>query len=131
MPAWPRALRTGSFDAMLNFDIADHPIYDGLELQSFDDVAHGTGMLAFLTRRNSHVVDYYPQRGLRLDPADYQLGAGTGVWVETGSRTRGLRCPTTACAPTHCSRTLTVAGSRCASTTGTGGVAGAAGFSRR
>jgi hypothetical protein len=29
------------------------------------------------------VVDYYPQRGLRLDPADYQIGAGTGVWVET------------------------------------------------
>jgi hypothetical protein len=34
MPAWPPALRTGSFDAKLNFDIADHPIYDGLELQS-------------------------------------------------------------------------------------------------
>jgi hypothetical protein len=28
---------------MLNFEIADHAIYDGLELQWFDDVAHGTG----------------------------------------------------------------------------------------
>ena len=81
--AWPPALRIGSFDAMLNFDIADHPIYDGLELQWFDDAAHGTGMLAFLTRRDSHVVDYYRQRGLRLDPGDYQIGAGTGVWIET------------------------------------------------
>jgi hypothetical protein len=38
--AWPPALRTGSFAAMLNFEIGDHPIYDGLELQWFDDVAH-------------------------------------------------------------------------------------------
>jgi hypothetical protein len=90
MPAWPPALRTGSFDAVLNFDIADHPIYDGLELQWFDDVAHGAGMLAFFTRRDSHVVDYYPQRGLRLDPADFHLGAGTGVWVQTDFTDAGL-----------------------------------------
>jgi hypothetical protein len=47
-------------------------------------------MLAFLTRRDSHVVDYYPQRGLRLDPADYQIGAGTGVWVESEFADAGL-----------------------------------------
>src|SRR5262245_14392130 len=29
MAAWPPALRTGSCDALLNFEIADHPIYDG------------------------------------------------------------------------------------------------------
>ena len=69
MAAWPSALRTGSFDAMLGFEIADHPIYDGLELQWFDDVADGTGMLALLTRRDSHLADYYAQRGVRLDRA--------------------------------------------------------------
>jgi hypothetical protein len=26
--AWPPALRTGSFDAMLNFEIADGPVYE-------------------------------------------------------------------------------------------------------
>ena len=64
MLAWPPALRTDSSDGMLNFEIADHPIYDGLELQWFDDAAHGTGMLAFLTRRDR--VDYYPQRRFRF-----------------------------------------------------------------
>lgn len=29
------------------------------------------------------MFDYYAQRGLRLDPAGYQIGAGTGAWVET------------------------------------------------
>ena len=38
-------------------------------------------MLAFLGRRDSHVFGYYAKRGLRLDPADYQVGAGTGAWV--------------------------------------------------
>lgn len=68
---------------MLNFEIADHPVYDGLELQWFDDAAHGTGMLALLGRRDSHMLDYYAQRGLRLDPGDYHIGAGTGAWVKT------------------------------------------------
>jgi hypothetical protein len=76
-------LRADAYAAMLNFDIADHPVYHGLELQWFDDAAHGTGMLAFLGHRDSHVFDYYAQRGLRLDPAGYQIGAGTGAWVET------------------------------------------------
>ena len=83
MASWPPLLRTDACAAMLNFEIADHPVYDGLELQWFDDATHGTGMLAFLGRRDSHVFDYYAQRGLRLDPADYQIGAGTGAWVET------------------------------------------------
>jgi hypothetical protein len=83
MASWPPLLRADTCAAMLNFEIADHPVYDGLELQWFDDAAHGTGMLAFLGRRDSHVFDYYAQRGLRLDPGDYQIGAGTGAWVET------------------------------------------------
>ena len=83
MASSPPLLRADGFAAMLNFEIADHPVYDDLELQWFDDAAHGTGMRAFLGRRGSRVVDYYAQRGLRLDPADYQIGAGTGAWVET------------------------------------------------
>lgn len=83
MASWPPLLRADTCAAMLNFEIADHPVYEGLELQWFDDAAHGTGMLAFLGRRDSHVFDYYAQRGLRLDAADYQVGAGTGAWVET------------------------------------------------
>ncbi len=83
MASWPPLLRADACAAMLNFEIADHPVYDDFELQWFDDAAHGTGMLAFLGRRDSHVFDYYAQRGLRLDPADYQIGAGTGAWVET------------------------------------------------
>lgn len=68
---------------MLNFEVAEDPVYDSLELQWYDDATHGTGMLALLNRRDTRLVDYYPQRGLRLDPADYQIGAGTGVWTET------------------------------------------------
>lgn len=83
MASWPPLLRADTCAAMLNFEIADHPVYDGFELQWFDDAAHGTGMLAFLGNRHSRVYDYYAQRGLRLDPADYQIGAGTGTWVET------------------------------------------------
>jgi hypothetical protein len=116
---------------VLNFDIADHRIYDGLELQWFDDVAQGTGMLAYRTRRDSHVVDYCVQRGLRVDPADYRLGAGPASGSRRTSRTRGSRSPTTAWMPPHCSRTLTVTGSRFASMTATGAVAGAADCSHR
>ena len=83
MVSWPPLLRADVCAAMLNFEIADHPAYHSLELQWFDDAGHGTGMLALLVRRDSHVVDYYAQRGLRLDPVGYQIGAGTGVWTET------------------------------------------------
>ena len=83
MPFRPPVLRVGSIGAMLNFEIAEHLVYDGLELRRYDDAAHGTGMLAHLTRRDTHLVDCYRQWGLRLDPADFQIGAGTGVWAET------------------------------------------------
>lgn len=53
---------------MPNFEIADHPVYHGLELQWFDDAAHGTGMLAFLGRRDSHVFDYYARKACGSTP---------------------------------------------------------------
>lgn len=68
---------------MLNCEFADHPEYGALELQWFDDDRHGRGMLAFLSRRSDKRVGYYMQPGLRLERADYGLGAGIGVWVET------------------------------------------------
>ena len=67
---------------MLNFELVDHPVYDGAELQWFDDQVHGTGMLAFLSRRGSGRVDYYLQSGLRLERSGYEIGGGIGSWTE-------------------------------------------------
>jgi len=67
----------------LNAELADDPHYDGIELQWFDDPIHGSGMLVFLSRRETRIVDYYVAPGLRLDRGMYVLGAGVGVWQET------------------------------------------------
>lgn len=67
----------------LNAELADDPVYDGIELQWFDDLAHGTGMLAFLSRRDDRRVDYYVEPGLTLDRSGYELGAGMGRWMTT------------------------------------------------
>jgi hypothetical protein len=80
--AGPFSLRVGEIAGMLNFELADHPVYEGAELQWFDDDDHGTGMLVFLSRREGRRVDYYTQRGLRVDRAGYELAGGTGTWVE-------------------------------------------------
>jgi hypothetical protein len=82
-PCWPVTLRVDTMAAMLNCELPEHPIYDSVELQWFDDDVHGTGMLAFLCRRADRRVDYYPQPGLRLDRSGYQIAGGTGAWVET------------------------------------------------
>lgn len=80
---WPLSLTVDELRCMLNFELADDPVYDGGELQWFDDEVHGTGMLAFLSRRADRRVDYYPQRGLRLDRTGYRIGGGTGAWTDT------------------------------------------------
>lgn len=82
-PLCPFSLTVSPIARFLNLELADDPTYDGLELQWFDDDVHGTGMLAFLSRRSDRRVDYYLQRGLRLDPAGYRIGGGTGAWLET------------------------------------------------
>jgi hypothetical protein len=79
----PLSLDVEPIARLLNLELADDPVYDGLELQWFDDHLHGTGMLAFLSRRTDRRVDYYVQPGLRLDPASYEIGGGTGAWTET------------------------------------------------
>ena len=78
--AWPGAVGTNrtllcpfdlqvwAVDRMLNFEIIDDPIYEGLELQVFDDPAHGTGMIVLLKRRRDGRFDIYRQPGLTLDP---------------------------------------------------------------
>jgi hypothetical protein len=79
----PLSLTIEPIARLLNFELADDPVYDGLELQWFDDDVHGTGMLAFLSRRADRRVDYYPQEGLRLDPGGYEIGGGTRSWTVT------------------------------------------------
>lgn len=81
--ACPLSLELDIVAAMLNFELPDHPIYDSGELLWFDDVDHGTGMMAFLRRRSDRRTDYYPQPGLRLDPSDFYLGGGIGSWTVT------------------------------------------------
>src|SRR5215207_6230342 len=82
-PLCPLSLTVSPIARFLNFELSDDPTYDGLELQWFDDDIHGRGLLAFLSRRADRRVDYYLERGLRLDPAGYQIGGGIGSWSET------------------------------------------------
>jgi len=79
-PVTPISLRIDRLAALLNVELADDPVYDGVELQWFDDEVHGTGMLAFLSRRADRMVDYYLQPGLRLDRRGYEIGGGTRSW---------------------------------------------------
>jgi hypothetical protein len=83
MSGWPLSLTVSPIAAMLNFELAEHPVYDGAELQWFDDDEHGRGMLAFLSRREDRSVDYYVDRELRVDKGGYHLGGGTRSWNET------------------------------------------------
>ncbi len=80
--AWPITVAIDEIACMLNFELADDPVYEGGELQWFDDPRHGTGMLVFLSRRSGRKIDYYVQPGLRLDRAGYRIGGGTGSWNE-------------------------------------------------
>ena len=79
---WPFGLAVEQGPLVLNCEL-DDPVYEALELQWFDDAEHGTGMLAFLQRREDRRVDYYVEHGLTVDRAGYELGGGTGRWVET------------------------------------------------
>jgi len=82
-PLVPISLRVNRLAALLNAELADDPLYDGVELQWFDDESNGTGMLAFLSRREDRTVDYYMQPGLRVDRRGYEIGGGTRSWNVT------------------------------------------------
>jgi len=81
-PLVPFSLRIDVLDRMLNLEIADDPVYQGLEIQVFDDPDHGRGMTVFLSRRADGRTDVYYQPGLELDPTTYAIGGGLGAWVE-------------------------------------------------
>ena len=119
----PFSLTVEPIARMLNLELADHPVYDGLELQWFDDDVHGTGMLAFLSRRAGRAVDYYAQPGLRLDPAGYRIGGGTRSWNETEFAVARLEVADDGVDAHVGSPTSTAAPSRCASSTATAGSA--------
>lgn len=57
----PLSLQVDELACMLNLELADHPVDDGVAPQWFDDEAHGTGMLAFLSRRADRKVAPAPQ----------------------------------------------------------------------
>jgi hypothetical protein len=76
----PFVLQVWDVDRMLNFEIADDPHYEGLELQVFDDPVHGRGMVVLLRRRQDGRFDVYRQPGLALDPAYVQIGGELGEW---------------------------------------------------
>lgn len=78
----PFELKAESLNRMLNFEIADHPMYTGLEIQGFDDDEHGRGMVVLLTRRRGNLTDVYYESTLQLDPTLYGLGGGLGLWLE-------------------------------------------------
>jgi hypothetical protein len=79
----PLDLQVWTVDRMLNFELVDDPHYEGLELQVYDDPAHGTGMIVLLKRRRDGRFDIYRQPGLQLDPEIAQVGGELGEWVET------------------------------------------------
>jgi hypothetical protein len=57
----PFTLQLWAVDRMLNFEIENDPHYTGLELQVFDDPAHGQGMAALIRRREDGRIDIYRQ----------------------------------------------------------------------
>lgn len=73
-------LRVEPIAAMLNFELADHPVYSGVEVQRFDDDVHGQGLLVFLNRREDDRADFYVSDGLSLDRSMFHIGAGIGEW---------------------------------------------------
>ena len=75
----PFTLTVEPMARFLNCEL-DDPVYDGLELQWWDDPQHGTGMLAFLSRRADRRVDFYVEPALTLDRSLFAIGAGIGSW---------------------------------------------------
>ena len=82
--ACPFTLVVEPLARLLNCELVDDPVYEGLELQWFDDAQHGTGMLVLLSRRADRRVDVYADPELTVDPSRFAIGAGLGSWTATG-----------------------------------------------
>ncbi|MBB3036396.1 hypothetical protein [Hoyosella altamirensis] len=80
-PQWPISVQLDTIAAMLNFEIHDHPVYQGIEIQYFNDAKHGTGVLVMMSRTADGKVDVYQQAGLEVDRIGYGIGAGVGEWT--------------------------------------------------
>jgi hypothetical protein len=79
----PLDLQVGTVPRFINGEFADHPVYDGFEVQSFDLPDGDRALLAFLSRRTDRLVHYYVDPRLQLDRRRLDLGAGTHGWTET------------------------------------------------
>jgi hypothetical protein len=82
-PTCPFELRASTIPRFLNGELADHPVYDGFEVQHHHDPVRGTGTLVFLSRREDRLVDYHVSPGLEVDRSSFVLGGGTRSWTET------------------------------------------------
>jgi hypothetical protein len=118
--AVPVELQMSAVNRMLNFEITHDPHYQGLELQVFDDPAHGRGMAVLLRRRDDGRMDIYRQPGLALEPEMAQVGGELGEWRESPiDPARFKICPDGV--DLDVGFTDVAGRSRCASTTGTTG----------
>lgn len=79
----PFEFKTEALDRMLNFEIANHHIYQGLEIQGLDDEQqHGHGMVVMMSRRQDDLTDVYYESHLKLDQELFGIGGGLGLWQE-------------------------------------------------
>jgi hypothetical protein len=78
----PFDLQLWTVDRMLNFEITNDQLYEGLELQVFDDPTHGQGMAVLGKRREDGRFDIYRQPGLTLDQKITQVGGELGAWTQ-------------------------------------------------
>lgn len=76
----PFSIDLALVDRMVNAELAGHPVYQGFEIQWYDDARHGRGMVVFLSRTGSGLTDVYREPGLELDPSLYAVGGGLGEW---------------------------------------------------
>jgi hypothetical protein len=81
--ACPITLVVEPMARLANCELVDDPVYDGLELQWFDDAEHGTGLLVLLSRREDRRVDVYLEPSLRVDASWCEIGSGVGTWTPT------------------------------------------------
>lgn len=79
----PISLYHDPMERLLVANFSDDPVYNGLEIQVYDDPAKGSG-LALLMYRIDGKLDWYLTPGLTLDKEAAAVGSGLGEWVTQG-----------------------------------------------